>query len=131
MLKYFLSISLLVASLYAGEQGFVLDVSKQIEWQDNEEHNEMKYKLAEGYCKQLRLNGFDDWRLPTKEELVALSNNNALKKKFIYLQEALYWSSSLDKAYPLLNAYTVYSGNAHTALSDKCEDYYVICVRKH
>ena len=52
------------------------------------------FSLAEDVCKSFRLAGFNDWRLPTKEELLALANSY----KESLLEDILhnYWSSTLD-----------------------------------
>ncbi len=130
MLKYFLSIYLLVTSLYAGDQGFVLDNKQHLQWQDNVEAEEKIWKLAVGYCKQLDLGGHNDWRLATQKELFTLSQSDKLKEKFQFLGAHVYWSSESDKNEEL-NAITVFTGNGFTSSSDKCDKNFIICVREY
>jgi len=114
-------------SLFANEKS-VVDAHNNLEWQDNEEHIELKWKLAMGYCSQKRLSGFQDWRLPTKEELLLLSKEKGYKKNFQYMSDDVYWSSD-DAPKDDLNAVTAYSGNGFVSTTDKCEKYAVICVK--
>lgn len=128
-MKFFLLLffTLLDISLFANEKG-VVDTNEHLEWQDNVEHPQLKWKLARGYCSQMRLNNFNDWRLPTKKELVDLSKETKYKKRFEYLGSSVYWSSN-DDPKDDLNAVTIYSGNGFVSTSDKCDKFAVICVR--
>jgi hypothetical protein len=118
---------LLSVSLFAKEKS-VVDVKQNLEWQDDEEHIELKWKLAKGHCSQMRLNGFKDWRVPTKKELVNLFQNKKLKQKFTYLEDAIYWTSVIDEK-DEINAYTIYSANAFVSVSDRCDQNFIMCVR--
>ena len=101
---------------------------KNLEWQDNREAKEEIWKMARSYCSQLRVDGKSDWRLPTPKELQELGKSHDLKKQFVYLEEGVYWSSQIDKD-DEFSAITVYSGNGFISSSDKCEKYFVLCVR--
>ena len=123
-------ILLLVGIHLMAQDGTVIDTKNHLQWQDNVEHNELIWKLSRGYCSQLALGGFHDWRMSTKEELTALSKNKKLKKQFSHFEKALYWSASPDKNDDL-SAHTIYSGNGHDSISDKCDKYFAICVRDY
>jgi len=118
---------LLSMSLFAKEKS-VVDTKHNLEWQDSEEHTELKWKLAKGYCAQMRLNSFEDWRLPTKEELLLFSKEKSYRENFQYMSDDVYWSSD-DDPKDDLNAVTVYSGNGFISTTDKCEKFATICVR--
>ena len=45
-------------------------------------------------CKQLRLGGFSDWRLPTQGELAILYNERNIIGGFETLNNTRYWSST-------------------------------------
>ena len=54
----------------------------------------MAYKEAVEYCKNLKIGGYGDWRLPTVEELLKLSRATGFKQNFkIY---DMYWASNSD-----------------------------------
>ncbi|WP_457743803.1 Lcl C-terminal domain-containing protein [Sulfurimonas sp.] len=106
----------------------VVDKVHNLEWQDNVQRDELKWKLARGYCRQLHLNGFHDWRLPSHKELISLCQSQKIKKEFNFLDKALYWSLQNDKQEDL-NAMTVYMGNGYLSSSDKCDKNFYICVR--
>jgi len=101
---------------------------KNLEWQDDREQKEEIWKMARGYCAQLQLDGKSDWRLPTPKELQKLVKSHNLKKQFVYLEEGVYWSSKIDKD-DEFSAITVYTGNGFISSSDKCDKYFVMCVR--
>ena len=130
MLKYFVSLSFLIISLHAVEQGYIIDKAQHLQWQDNSEADEAIWKMAVGYCKELKLAGHNDWRLASKEELVTLSKSDTIKEQFIYLEEQVYWSSEIDKDEDL-NAITVFTGNGFTSSSDKCDKNFILCVREY
>jgi len=109
-------------------RSIVIDTQESLVWQDNREAVEDIWKMANAYCKQLHLNNSDIWRLPTKEELIELSKNQNLKQDFVFLQKGVYWSSEIDKN-DEFSALTVYTGNGFVSSSDKCEKYFVMCVR--
>ncbi len=73
----------------------VLDTDTKLLWQDNSEAKTVRinWQGASNYCKNLKLNGYDDWKLPDKETL------KALYPKKDGLQNLLnfnYWSISDD-----------------------------------
>jgi hypothetical protein len=53
-----------------------------------------KWEGAKTACDELVLNGYDDWRLPTKEELEYIYNNVYKLGLEAGFSEAYYWSSS-------------------------------------
>jgi len=121
---------LLFSSFVSAKEKSVIDTKQNLEWQDNVEHIELKWKLARGYCSQMRLNGVENWRVPTKKELIRLFQNKKLKQRFTYLEDALYWTATEDEK-DNLNAYTIYSANAYISVSDKCDKNFIMCVRNH
>ena len=94
--------------------GTITDRRTGLIWQRDEDGEERKYGQALGYCQSLDLAGYDDWRLPRKEELVYLATlgYGALAAFFPDLQDERYWAESTpDELYwaesPNRIAYTV------------------------
>lgn len=130
MKLFFLQLLLLLGFNLSAQEGIVVDAKHNLEWQDHSEHKELIWKLARGYCTQLNLGGFHDWRMPTKQEFLAFAKNKNLTKKFVHLEDGLYWTATTAKKDDL-SAHTVYSTNGYDSISDKCDKYFVICVREN
>ena len=57
----------------------------------------MTYKEAVEYCKNLKIGGYGDWRLPTVEELLKLSRSSGFKENFkIYDMYWALWEGRVD-----------------------------------
>ena len=78
------------------DPGTFTDKLTGLMWQVDEDGEERKYGEALMYCQMLDLGEYDDWRLPTKEELhrLAYPGYEILKKIFPNLQEERYWAAS-------------------------------------
>jgi hypothetical protein len=87
---------------------------------------------AMSYCENLELGGYSDWRLPTVEELMMLSDkstiNNAIDDTFVNVSGEVYWSSTSlkDKAF---KAWGVSFDNGVDRWLDKSKSYLVRCIR--
>ena len=109
----------------------VIDTKANLQWQDNAmaEQKDTVWKDARGYCANLDLAGFTDWRLPTRSELEQLRKAAAAKK--VWLKHAApnaYWTSEIYRKLPI-NAWAVYWANGHTFDTDRCDEAHVRCVR--
>jgi hypothetical protein len=81
-------------------EGIVLDEARGLMWsRDDVVPKACKHAAAEKACRELRLGGFDDWRLPTIAELLTLvdyaRHEPAIDvEKFPACKSAWYWTST-------------------------------------
>ena len=99
-------ILILMAFSFSLASNVVIDKKTNIMWQDNSDVKSVKrdYDGAKNYCKSLRLDGYDDWFLPTVEQLLTIADksryNPSIKSIFKnitssnYFTSSHYWSSS-------------------------------------
>ena len=87
---------------------------------------------AATYCADLELGGYTDWRLPTRKELVSLSDNGrvgpAIDPTFVNTASNFYWSSTTS-ADATDNAWLVYFYYGLQDYYSKAGSRYVRCVR--
>ena len=81
--------------------GTITDNVTNLVWQDNNESNSIDFAYrwndAVSYCENLELGGYDDWRLPSVDELLTISDKGRYKPSinpiFNYVANSTYWSS--------------------------------------
>ena len=112
----------------------VTDNATGLLWQDDNDAKSITKNHADAitYCTNLGLGGFNNWRLPSIEELVYLTDkgrtNPALDPSFENVISNIYWSAT-TRASNTSDAWVVhfYYGNDYN--DDKSGSYYVRCVR--
>jgi hypothetical protein len=105
----------------------VYDSDTKLMWQDNSDAKtvEKNWQGAIDYCENLKLCGFDDWRLPDRNTLKALySKKNGLQN----IVSGDYWSSTTD-ASGTSAAWPVNSSFGNDRWYYKTSFFYVRCVR--
>ena len=120
--------------------------------QDKENYDEERnggrvwdWEGAKKYCKNLKLNGYSDWELPTKyrlERLLTTSKSKNSKGYEYYIKKeflenmppisgkyyyGIFWSSSSSGSY----AHSVIFGLGRNDYSEKSNNGYVLCIRGH
>jgi len=74
----------------------VTDTVSGLQWQKEDDGIERNYEDAQIYTEGLRLAGYDDWRLPRKEELMELAKlgYKILKQVFPNIKAERYWAKT-------------------------------------
>ncbi len=83
--------------------GTVTDTKRKLMWQQEDNGAEVTFAEAQAYCKNLRLGGYADWRLPDPrdaEVAVAFALMMPRHARDIYSNFDLYWSSDPDVLLP-------------------------------
>ncbi len=133
-MRYLLSFLMFFAFSQA-EITMVKDPGSNLLWEDTPHVRETKITQprAREYCSELKLGGFEDWRLPTIHELLTIVDykrvSPAIPKAFSYVEdESFYWSKTRvadeDDAF--------WGVNFKRGASSKASEYYdryVRCVR--
>ena len=73
------------------------DTKTQLVWQDDIRvtRMQMTWENATLFCNALTLDGYDDWMLPSKEQLQTIS----LQQSFKFKAQGYYWSSSEETSH--------------------------------
>ncbi len=119
-----LSVSLMAKNI-------VVDSETGLIWQDSRTIVKKNWSGAKGYCKNLSLGGYDNWRLPHIDELISIVDTKrkspAIKKIFKNTQSSWYWSSTEYKGHSS-KAWYVYFRNGFDYYGNKSDEGYVRCV---
>jgi hypothetical protein len=113
--------------------GTVTDKVTGLMWQSPPETTTMTQPVALAYCSTiLTAGGYQDWRLPTKIELLSIvdygRSSPSISPVFGSTVSDNYWSSTPVAGSPS-NAWNVYFLNGSTVYYDVTTEYYVRCVR--
>jgi len=97
-MPYLLFFTLLMTQVYAQ---VITDSASYLIWEDIPENRETLYTWNEAkyYCEALEESGYDDWWLPSEQELSSILDTSRpigrkIKKGFIYFKPRNYWTSS-------------------------------------
>lgn len=73
-------------------------------WQDEAQNFVGNWRQANEYCKLVNLAGYDDWRLPTIDELISITDKNkfrpSINSAFKNTKYDWYWSSTEEAGHP-------------------------------
>ena len=91
----------LAFSMMMAEATMIKDPKSNLIWEDTMHVSEVKitHIKAKTYCAELKLGDFENWRLPTLQELLSIVDYKrykpALVKEFKHTnKDTLYWSST-------------------------------------
>ncbi len=76
--------------------GTVTDTERQLMWQKGDNGDDVTFEQAQKYCRDLRLGGHADWRLPNPDELdtaTVVALMMPVHTRAAYARFDLYWSS--------------------------------------
>ena len=83
--------------LRINEQNVIVDTDNRLMWQDKSTFGK-KHADSQQICQNLVLNGFDDWRLPTVNELKMLMTEPSLLDSNCWTSNLKHYSN-MDTAY--------------------------------
>lgn len=128
-----LGFNFLVAA-YVHKGDTVIDARNGLIWQDSADvvTQEMVQSEAKRYCKDLKLAGFKNWRLPTVVELQKIVDftryEPSIKRAFYHTGTDRYWSSTIY-ADDASRAWAVDFKSGDTTHNRGSYSYHVRCVR--
>lgn len=122
--------SLIESGLIDREDGTIFDTRTNLLWQKSPSSWKFTWEKAIDHCKSLIFAGYDDWRLPTIEELEALINikYNPTIDPIFECESSSYWSSSTVTGNPY-DAWFVYFGIGRVYDDNKIYNFCVRAVR--
>ena len=90
-----------IAVLAAGRfvdngDGTITDTVRKLMWQKADNGKAVTFDAAQEYCKDLRLGGYSDWRLPSPDErdtALAIALRMPVHSPAAYARLDFYWSS--------------------------------------
>jgi hypothetical protein len=131
------SVSLFAERFYKSGDSYVIDKKEQMMWQDTRA-NLSVLKSQEGaieYCEKLRLGGYDNWVLPSRDDYEHIIDMNRINeemtiiRKFEYVLKDHYWTNENTWRNFGLWAYFVYFKSGTFYYENKTYPKYVRCVR--
>lgn len=127
-------------SIYHGKRSYsknstntVKDNLRGLVWQKRDDGKKRDYKEAISYCKNLSLDGYNDWRLPTYNELYYLADRTkkdpAIDTNYFEARtDDWYWTITKTK-WDSSDAWLVNFNNGSGYDDGMSDDYCVRCVR--
>lgn len=105
-------------------------------WQDEKQDFEGTWDEAQEYCKLVSLAGYNDWRLPTRAELLSIADKsrykpalNAAFKHIIDSNYPFYWSQTKHAKYSF-DAWSVNFSYGSAGMNSVSYHNFVRCVRQ-
>ena len=108
--------------------GTVIDHTTGLMWTiDDIADDRMNWNDADAAAKAVTLGGFNDWRLPTRQELLTLVDDTRFgpaidTAAFPRCKSAWYWTSTSWAGSPASAAWVVYFGHGYSAVINRNHD---------
>ncbi len=132
ILTMILILSIGLWASFSKSSNIVTDSITKLQWQDDAIGSTMNWQGAIDHCEGLVLDGFDDWRLPNKNELISIvdysTSSFSIDSHFQSTISGYYWSST-TYASDTSNAWAVGFDYGNTEKGNKSVSIYVRCVR--
>ena len=110
------------------------DSATGLTWAVKDNGSNINQTQASEYCDNLDLGGFQDWRLPTIDELEGLYDSSVSKpykaKGPIELSEPSIWSSTTNNSGEVWSFYFTYGGKSVSRGSGHGNPGRALCVRR-
>jgi hypothetical protein len=140
-MKVILFLQLILATLFGADfykvDNHIVDTTRNTMWQDTKDDIKIvkDHKSAVTYCENLELDGFSDWRLPSRKDFENIIDKKRkdeepkIVKVFQYALLEHYWIK--DKTWRNFNqwAYYVYLKSGTFYYDNKTYPKYVKCIR--
>jgi len=114
----------------------IVDKKLGLVWQDNSvaKGTKMKWKSAKKYCQNLKLTGYNDWRLPNYDELLTIvdydRHDPAIMPSFQNIISHVYWSST-QKTSSTKSIWAIQFKEGRTITGSKINSNYIMCVHEN
>jgi hypothetical protein len=109
------------------------DESSALMWARKDNDQDIGWSAAGQYCKELELDGFTNWRLPTIDELHSMyfDKNYFNRKARIFTLGADFWSSTSGSSRDHAQVFGIMGGGGSEEASiDDMKGHRALCVRK-
>ncbi len=112
----------------------VTDYVSRLMWQDDIQARSVysEWEYAQTHCSTLSVGGYEDWRLPTRAELVGIVDYGryglSISTEFQNANSGYYWSATTHVSYAGSAWYVVFT-DGYQGASTKSVSYGVRCVR--
>lgn len=116
------------------EKEIVIDTETNLMWQDNNDSKTLQKNWYEAieYCKHLKIQNIEKWRLPTIKELFTITDSYrqypSIKQEFKNIENSDYWTISTEPESKDGAWGVCFSGN-DGSWNQKNDPHHIRCVR--
>lgn len=114
----------------ANGDGTIIDQTNNLIWQAADDSQTRNWSEADSYCRNLTLNNNKNWRLPTKDELFSLVDQEwspTINTNYFQIHGMRYWTSSPYDNNPAWRCFVFFTTGA-IACTEKKNAFLVRCV---